>query len=118
MSSTNAGMTQPKADLPLYPIIDPVRPATELGFTPEQLDFLVDIARPRCCHVTGEHEPTHFATGRYVCAFQLAEIAWRLLSALGLEAEPAERGHYRQRRVDPATAIPRIGCPQCERAAP
>lgn len=118
MSGIDAAAAQSKADLLLYPTIDPVRSAAELGFTPEQLDFLVDIAKPRCCHVTGEHDPTHFAAGRYVCSFQLAEIAWRLLSALGLEAEPAELGHYRQRRVDPASASPRAGCPQCERAEP
>ena len=114
---SDAGEIERKAALPLYPVIDPVLPASEMAFTPEQLAWLVDIARPRCCHVTGEHDPTHFVNGRYVCSFQLAEVAWRLLAALGLEAEPAERGHYRQRRVDPATAVARTGCPQCARSS-
>jgi hypothetical protein len=118
LSTAGTGVRQAEraGAAPLYPIIEPVRPASEMAFTPEQLAWLVDVARPRCCHVTGEHDPTHFAAGRYVCSFQLAEVAWRLLAALGLEAEPADRGHHCQRRVDPAMAIPRTGCHQCARA--
>lgn len=100
---------------PLYPVLDPVRPASEMGFTAEQLAWLVDIARPRCCHTTGEHDPTHFATQRYVCHGQLAEVAYRLREALGCPDEPVDRGHYRDRRVDPSDAVSRQGCDWCDR---
>jgi len=99
---------------PLYPILDPVRHASEMGLTDDQLAWLADIARPRCCHITGEHNPDHFVDGRYVCADQLAEVAWRLRDALGLDDEPADRGGYLQRRVDPAEAVSHAGCHWCE----
>ena len=101
----------------IYPLLDPVRPASEMGFTDEQLAWLADIATPRCCHATGEHNPRHFLDKRYVCYDQLAEVAYRLREALGLDGEPVDRGHYLQRRVDPSTAVSRVGCPQCEQAA-
>ena len=108
--------TDADRNVPIYPAIDQVRPASEMGLAPAQIAWLTDIARPRCCHVTGEHDPKHFSDSRYVCSYQLAEIAWRLRSALEIDDEPVDRGWYLQRRVDPATAIPRAGCPQCEEA--
>lgn len=33
-------------------------------FTDEQLEFLKDIFTPRCCHNSGEHDPTHFVSYR------------------------------------------------------
>ena len=68
----------------LYPPLDPVRPASEMGFTDEQLTWLADIATPRCCHATGAHDPRHFLDHLYVCRDQLAEVAYRLREALGL----------------------------------
>lgn len=29
-------------------------------FTKEQMEFLREILTPPCCHVSGEHDPTHF----------------------------------------------------------
>lgn len=101
-------------ETPIYPVLDPVRPVSEMGFTADQLAWLVDIATPRCCHTTGEHDPNHFVDGRYVCSDQLAEVAWRLIGALGMETEPVDRGHYRRRRVDPAVAVPAAACPRCK----
>lgn len=98
---------------PLYPALDQVRPASEMGFTDEQLAWLVDIATPRCCHTTGEHDPKHFLERKYVCRGQLAEVAYRLREALGLDAEPLDRGHYLQRWVGPSEAVSRTGCQQC-----
>lgn len=98
---------------PLYPELDPVTPASEMGFTAEQLAWLLDLARPRCCHVTGEHNPRHFVEQRYVCSDQLAGVAYRLVDALGLGAAPHDFGHYRRRQVDPATAVSRQGCFWC-----
>lgn len=93
---------------------DPVRPASEMGFTGEQLSWLADIARPRCCHVTGEHSPTHFREKRFVCGFQMADVAYRLRDALGLDYTVDA---YGRRRVDPNEPRPSLGCPICEREA-
>lgn len=101
-------------ETPTYPVLDPVRPVSEMGFTAEQLAWLADIATPRCCHTTGMHDPNHFAEGRYVCSYQLAEVAWRLRAALDLGDDLEEMGWYRQRRVDPADAISRSGCQKCD----
>ena len=101
----------------LYPLLDPVRPASEMGFTDEQLAWLADIATPRCCHATGEHNPRHFLDKRYVCYDQLAEVAYRLREALELNDVPKDYGNYMERSVDPYVAVSRAGCPQCEQAA-
>lgn len=100
----------------LYPVLDPVRPASEMGFTDEQLAWLADVATPRCCHTTGEHNSKHFVERKYVCRGQLSEVAYRLREALGLDDEPVDWGHYLQRRVNPAEAVSRAGCPQCHDA--
>ena len=102
---------------PLYPVLDPVRPASEMGLTDEQLAWLADIATPRCCHTTGEHDPSHFKERKFVCRDQLSEVAYRLRDALGLDADPVlwqQRGHYLQRRIDPSEAVSRAGCSRCE----
>ena len=97
----------------LYPVLEPVRPASQMGFTAEQLAWLADIARPRCCHITGEHDPNHFVERRFVCRDQISEVALRLREALGLDDTPVDRGHYLQRRVDPSEAVGRTGCEWC-----
>ena len=69
----------------LYPELAPVRLAAEMSFSEEQLAWLADIARPRCCHTTGEHDPEHFIRRSFVCRDQLADIAWRLRAAVPIE---------------------------------
>lgn len=98
---------------PLYPALDPVRPASEMAFTPEQIAWLADIATPRCCHTTGEHNPEHFAQRKFVCRDQLSEVAYRLRVALGVGAV-ADMGHYEAHWVDPSEALSRAGCRWCE----
>lgn len=101
---------------PLFPTLDPVRPAAEMGLTAEQMDWLLDIARPRCCHTTGEHDPTHFKYQVFVCREQLAEIAFRLRVALGKDdRHVSSTGWYDSRKVDPAEAISMAGCGHCFR---
>ncbi len=107
------GIGEGMSTKPLFPYLDPVQPASEMGFTDDQLAWLTDIARPRCCHVTGEHDPRHFEERSFVCRDQLAEVAYRLREALGLDAGPDDRGHYLRRRVSPSEAVSRAGCSRC-----
>ena len=52
-------------------------------FTEEQIKFLKDIFTPRCCHMTGMHDPTHFEEKKYVCSDQKAEAFDRGRKLLG-----------------------------------
>ena len=71
-----------------------------MHFSDEQLEWIRELMRPPCCHVTGEHDPTHMA--RYVCVLQLAEIAKVARATFGLSARP-----------DPNETQSVPGCPAC-----
>lgn len=101
-------------ELPIFPDLDPVQPASEMGLSFEQVNWLIDIARPRCCHNSGDHDPRHFAEHRFVCQDQLANVAYRLRVALGCTDILADHKWYRSRRVDPFEAIKRGSCANCE----
>jgi hypothetical protein len=59
-------------------------------FTPEQLAYLADILRPRCCHVTGMHSPTHWREDpAEFCDRQQADAWERAVEALGLSFDRA-----------------------------
>lgn len=49
------------------------------------LQQLSDAARPRCCHMTGEHDPRHFVEGKYLCEQQKAQAWHRVILLLGLD---------------------------------
>ena len=40
---------------------------------------------PRCCHMSGMHDPLHFSEGRYLCDEQKAEAWHRAILLLGLD---------------------------------
>lgn len=62
-----------------------------VDFTPAQLEWLRQMLTPRCCHVSGDHDPTHFKERRYVCEIQQAERYRALRAALNLgDAKPEE----------------------------
>ena len=60
-------------------------------FTDEQIAWLRDVLRVRCCHVTGDHDPLHFKEQRYICEMQQGAAWTRAVLALGFDdlAEPA-----------------------------
>jgi hypothetical protein len=99
-----------------YPSVDSVRPASDMRLTPEQIEWLLDLARPRCCHVTGEHDPRHFVDRRYVCRDQMAAIAWRLRIALGVDEVREVRPGVDRRWVNPEEAVSMAGCHWCDSA--
>ena len=49
------------------------------------LQKLSDAARPGCCHTTGEHDPSHFTEGKYLCEDQKAQAWHRVILLLGLD---------------------------------
>lgn len=74
-------------------------------FDDEQLAWLEEMLRPRCCHTTGTHDPLHYEEGRYVCADQARERYAALRAELGLG------------KAGPQDAVPEDGCHWCEREA-
>lgn len=74
-------------------------------FTEEQRAYLRDLLRPRCCHVTGEHDPRHFVEGRYVCEIQASEAWNRACQELFGE------------QFGPEDALPKEDCGWCESRA-
>lgn len=79
------------------------RAAVLATLTDEQLTALRDLIAPPCCHITGEHDPTHFVEGRYICQHQMAYAYKRLRHALGIPT------------IQPDEAKPVTGCGWCER---
>lgn len=54
-------------------------------FRREQLEFLRDLLLPRCCHVTGMHDPGHFEEKKYVCELQKRDAFDRARMLLGFK---------------------------------
>ena len=79
-------------------------------FTDEQQAWLADMLTPRCCHVSGSHDPVHFEEGRYVCGMQMTKRYIALRVALGLPTD--EDGHPL-----PGEAVSDPSCGWCQRAA-
>ena len=85
-------------------------------FTPEQLEYLARILSLGCCHVSGEHSPTHFVEQRYICVRQKSEAWERAVVALGW-GRMVDRPHTSPDIVD---LDPRLGpfpgedCGWCE----
>ena len=38
-----------------------------MEFSKEQLEYLEELFRLPCCHISGMHNPTHFQDREYVC---------------------------------------------------
>ena len=72
-------------------------------FTDKQLTFLKDIFTPRCCHITGMHDPQHYEKKKYVCLDQKAKAYDRGRELLGFG------------EVTPEEAIPKENCFWCNR---
>ena len=75
-------------------------------FTDEQIAWLRDVLRVRCCHVTGDHDPLHFAEQRYLCDRQKGSAWVRVVLALGFDD-----------LADPSVAEPYDNCFWCRRKA-
>lgn len=63
-----------------------------------ELAGMLDV---ECCHITGEHNPTHFEDGKYVCSQQMADTFAFLRIRAGLT-------------IKPDRAYPKQGCGWCE----
>lgn len=72
-------------------------------FTDEQLAWLRDLLTPRCCHISGMHDPVHYTEKKYVCESQKNGCYDRIREALNFG------------KVTPEEAIPRLNCPMCNR---
>lgn len=86
-------------------------------FTKEQLDWLIDKLRLPCCHVTGEHDPTHFVDRKYICDIQIAKSWERLVVALGLAEVVKQEPYIDSVRItdDRIQPRPESGCGWCSR---
>lgn len=62
-------------------------------FTDEQRAWLTDMLTPRCCHISGSHDPLHFEERRYVCNEQMTKRYVALRKALGLLTEERPLPH-------------------------
>lgn len=70
-------------------------------FSREQLAYLRDLLTPRCCHVTGMHDPQHFDDKKYVCELQMSTAYLRARHDLGFG------------KPKPADAVPVSDCGWC-----
>ena len=70
-------------------------PANE-RFTNSDMRVIAEAFAPECCHVSGEHDPTHYVLGRRICEIQAAGALYRGLDRLGIakphpdDVRPAE----------------------------
>ena len=82
-------------------------------FTSEQMIWLKTMLWPRCCHITGEHDPRHFLDGKYVCSLQESQRYIALRKALGL---PLLHPDKEWPGVPPEEAVSKPGCYWCRQA--
>ena len=75
---------------------------TEAPFTTEQLAWLEEMLTPRCCHIVGLHDSSHFEEDQYVCEYQMTDRYQALREALGLSTT-----------VDPKTVVEADNCSWC-----
>lgn len=67
---------------------------TKPTFTPEQIAYLQEVLRPGCCHVSGMHDPQHFAKHpERLCEYQMREGYEAVADALGLDLEKDLAAH-------------------------
>jgi len=60
---------------------------TCIDFSSKHLKAIEEMARLPCCHVSGEHDPTHFQEGRGICFLQKYKAYDRLCKELGINPE-------------------------------
>ena len=60
------------------PVAVQQQPAAEI------LRLLEEALTPRCCHISGTHDPLHYREGRYLCQSQIAAAWHRAVLLLGL----------------------------------
>ena len=91
-----AGEAHIAAAHPAYPVYEPPKEIVGSAELIEALQREVESLRglvgamtealvPQCCHVTGEHDPSHFVEGRHLCGFQKTEAWHRAVLLLGLD---------------------------------
>lgn len=74
---------------PTVLMVQPV-PLQAPQFSEEQLDYLLRILTPGCCHVSGMHDPTHYRKRpEQLCHLQKARAWQRAVAHLGLAIERA-----------------------------
>lgn len=60
---------------------------TTVEFLPDQVEVLRGLLVLPCCHTSGEHDPTHYIEGRYICYDQKAKAWERIVEALKIEPQ-------------------------------